>query len=107
MVLKLPASDHPGPGGDDRAGLGGGACPAPGRAAWTGKKVVVLGAGTIGNLVGQVARASGRAKVMITDVSEYKLEKARTCGFEHAVNPSAGRPGPEPSPATLARTRPT
>jgi L-iditol 2-dehydrogenase len=51
-----------------------------------GKKVVVLGAGTIGNLVGQVARAEDAAEVLITDVSEYKLDKARTCGFEHVVN---------------------
>jgi L-iditol 2-dehydrogenase len=53
----------------------------------SGKKVVVLGAGTIGNLVGQVAKASGAEKVMITDISEYKLEKARACGFEHVINP--------------------
>jgi L-iditol 2-dehydrogenase len=52
-----------------------------------GLNVVVLGAGTIGNLVGQVARASGAKGVMITDLSEYKLEKARACGFEHVVNP--------------------
>jgi L-iditol 2-dehydrogenase len=52
-----------------------------------GLKVVVLGAGTIGNLVAQVARASGAKGVMITDVSEYKLEKARLCGLEHVVNP--------------------
>jgi len=51
-----------------------------------GKAVLVLGAGTIGNLVAQVARASGARAVMITDVSAYKLEKARQCGFEHAVN---------------------
>lgn len=53
-----------------------------------GLKVLVLGAGTIGNLVAQVARASGAAAVMITDVSEYKLEKARQCGIEHTVNTS-------------------
>jgi L-iditol 2-dehydrogenase len=52
-----------------------------------GLNVVVLGAGTIGNLVAQVARASGAKGVLITDVSEYKLEKARACGFEHVVNP--------------------
>jgi L-iditol 2-dehydrogenase len=52
-----------------------------------GMNVVVLGAGTIGNLVAQVARASGAKGVIITDVSEYKLEKARSCGFEHVVNP--------------------
>jgi L-iditol 2-dehydrogenase len=52
-----------------------------------GLNVVVLGAGTIGNLVAQVARASGSKGLMITDVSEYKLEKARACGLEHVVNP--------------------
>jgi len=49
-------------------------------------KVLVLGAGTIGNLVGQVAMAQGAARVMITDVSPYKLEMARRCGFEHVVD---------------------
>jgi len=52
-----------------------------------GLNVVVLGAGTIGNLVAQVARASGAKGVMITDVSKYKLEKARACGLQHVVNP--------------------
>jgi L-iditol 2-dehydrogenase len=52
-----------------------------------GLNVLVLGAGTIGNLVAQVARASGAKGVMITDVSEYKLEKARLCGLQHVVNP--------------------
>jgi len=51
-----------------------------------GKKVVVLGAGTIGNLVAQVARASGAADVLITDVNDYKVNKAHQPGFEHAVN---------------------
>jgi len=51
-----------------------------------GMKVLVLGAGTIGNLVAQVARASGAADVMITDVSSYKLDKARACGIPHGVN---------------------
>jgi L-iditol 2-dehydrogenase len=51
-----------------------------------GLKVLVLGAGTIGNLVGQVARAAG-ATVLITDLSDYKLVKARACGLEHTVNP--------------------
>lgn len=50
--------------------------------------VLVLGAGTIGSLVGQCAKAMGAAKVMITDLSEYKLDKARQCGFEKVVNPS-------------------
>ena len=50
------------------------------------KNVAVLGAGTIGNLVAQVAQASGAANVMITDIADYKLEKARACGIQHVVN---------------------
>ncbi len=42
-----------------------------------GKKILVLGAGTIGNLVGQVAKAAGADAVLITDISEFKLAKAR------------------------------
>jgi L-iditol 2-dehydrogenase len=52
-----------------------------------GQKVLVLGAGTIGNLVAQVAQASGAAAVMLTDVSAYKLDKARACGIQNVVNP--------------------
>lgn len=51
-----------------------------------GKKVLVLGAGTIGNLVAQVARAFGAEAVMITDLSDYKLNKAKACGIDFAVN---------------------
>ena len=53
-----------------------------------GKKVLVLGAGTIGNLVAQVAKASGASAVMITDVSDYKLDKAKECGIDFVVNPT-------------------
>lgn len=52
-----------------------------------GLNVLVLGAGTIGNLVAQVAAASGANKVMITDVSSYKLQKAMECGLKLALNP--------------------
>ncbi len=51
-----------------------------------GKNVVVLGAGPIGNLIGQVARAGG-AKVLITDISDYRLEIAKKCGLEFSLNP--------------------
>ena len=51
-----------------------------------GKKVLVLGAGTIGNLVAQVAKAFGAAAVMITDISDYKLSKAKECGIDFAIN---------------------
>jgi L-iditol 2-dehydrogenase len=51
-----------------------------------GMRVVVLGAGTIGSLVAQVAQASGAKAVMLTDISDYKLEKARQCGISLVVN---------------------
>ena len=51
-----------------------------------GKAVVVLGAGTIGNLVAQTAQALGAAKVIITDLSDYKIAKARACGIPLAIN---------------------
>lgn len=53
-----------------------------------GKGVLVLGAGTIGNLVAQTARAQGADKILITDINPYKLQKARECGLKNAINPN-------------------
>jgi L-iditol 2-dehydrogenase len=53
----------------------------------TEKNVVVLGAGPIGNLVAQVAQARG-AKVLLTDLSDYRLEIAQQCGINSISNPS-------------------
>ena len=53
----------------------------------TGKKVLVLGAGPVGNLVAQAARALGAAAVMITDTSDYRLDLAERCGIPLRVNP--------------------
>lgn len=55
-----------------------------------GKNVVVSGAGTIGNLVAQFCKARGANKVLITDVSDLRLEKARECGIEHTLNVTRG-----------------
>jgi L-iditol 2-dehydrogenase len=63
------------------------------------RKVLVLGAGPIGNLVAQAAKAQGASQVMITDVSEYRLDLARSCGIEAAVN--AGAQDIMPSVKTL------
>ena len=51
-----------------------------------GKKVLVLGAGPIGNIVAQTARGLGADGVLITDVSDFRLEKAKQCGITAAVN---------------------
>ncbi len=51
-----------------------------------GKNVVVSGAGTIGNLVAQFARSRGARRVLITDVSDVRLEIARKCGIADTLN---------------------
>jgi 2-desacetyl-2-hydroxyethyl bacteriochlorophyllide A dehydrogenase len=51
-----------------------------------GRNVVVLGSGTIGNLIAQVAKTRGAAAVLVTDVSDHRLEVAKQCGIEHAIN---------------------
>lgn len=51
-----------------------------------GMNITVIGAGPIGNLVAQAAKGMGAAKVMITDVSDYRLEKAKECGLDVCVN---------------------
>jgi L-iditol 2-dehydrogenase len=51
-----------------------------------GKKVVVVGAGTIGNLTAQAAQAMGAKLVMVTDVKQKKLDYAAKCGIKCCVN---------------------
>jgi 2-desacetyl-2-hydroxyethyl bacteriochlorophyllide A dehydrogenase len=51
----------------------------------SGRRAVVLGAGTIGNLVAQTARSEG-AQVLITDLSDYRLGVARQCGLAATSN---------------------
>jgi threonine dehydrogenase-like Zn-dependent dehydrogenase len=52
------------------------------------RQVVVLVAGTIGNLVALVARALSASAVLISDPSEFRLEMARGCGISFTVNPA-------------------
>lgn len=51
-----------------------------------GMKIAVLGAGPIGNLVAQTAKGMGAESVMITDISDLRLEKAKECGIDFCVN---------------------
>ncbi len=51
-----------------------------------GKKVLVFGAGPIGNLTAQSAKAMGAESVMITDLSDYRLQKAAECNIDFCVN---------------------
>nr|WP_263324386.1 alcohol dehydrogenase catalytic domain-containing protein [Neobacillus sp. Marseille-Q6967] len=48
----------------------------------TGKKILVLGGGPIGNLVAQTAKAMGAEAVVISELSKYRLEVAEKCGVK-------------------------
>ena len=52
----------------------------------TGRNVVVSGAGTIGNFVAQACKSRGAKKVLITDISDFRLEKAKEVGIELTCN---------------------
>lgn len=52
----------------------------------SGLNVAVIGAGPIGNLVAQTAEGMGANKVLITDVSDWRLAKAKECGIDVCVN---------------------
>ncbi len=54
----------------------------------SGRHVVVSGAGTIGNLVAQACKCRGAKKVLITDISDYRLAVAKQAGIEATCNVS-------------------
>ena len=49
-------------------------------------KVLVIGAGPIGNLTAQAAKALGADKVMITDINPARLDLASRCGIDFCVD---------------------
>lgn len=51
-----------------------------------GAKVAILGCGPIGILLAQSCKAMGAESVMITDISEYRLQLAKECGVDYAIN---------------------
>lgn len=51
-----------------------------------GKKILVLGAGPIGNLIAQTAKGLGAEAVMITDLSDYRLDIAKQCNIDYCLN---------------------
>ena len=54
----------------------------------SGFNILVLGAGPIGNLVAQSAKALGARAVMITDLSDFRLGIAKEVGIDFAINPT-------------------
>lgn len=52
----------------------------------SGLKIAVLGAGPIGNLVAQAALGMGAETVLVTEISDVRLEKAKECGIQYTAN---------------------
>ena len=50
-----------------------------------GDTVLVIGMGLVGNFAAQMFRLAG-ADVMVADLSDYRLRRARECGIERTVN---------------------
>lgn len=57
-----------------------------------GDTVVVIGAGAIGLMHGQLARAKGASRVFIVDVSPNRLKMAEAHGFDQVIDGSASDP---------------
>jgi L-iditol 2-dehydrogenase len=52
----------------------------------SGRKVAIVGAGPIGNLVAQAAKALGARETLVMDRSAFRLGVAKECGVDHVVN---------------------
>ncbi|MCM3160781.1 zinc-binding dehydrogenase [Metabacillus litoralis] len=50
-----------------------------------GDNVVIFGAGPIGVLIGIIAKKAGAARIIISDISDYRLDVAQSYGF-HTVD---------------------
>lgn len=53
-----------------------------------GARVAILGCGPIGLLLAQSCKAFGAEKVMVTDISDYRLSLAEELGVDYCVNTS-------------------
>ncbi|MCP5106534.1 MAG: L-threonine 3-dehydrogenase, partial [bacterium] len=53
-----------------------------------GEDVLITGAGPIGCMAAAICRFSGARNVVVTDISEYRLDLARKLGATRAVNPN-------------------
>jgi 2-desacetyl-2-hydroxyethyl bacteriochlorophyllide A dehydrogenase len=54
-----------------------------------GDTVLVIGMGLVGNFAAQLFRMAG-AEVMVADLSDARLDRARACGIDRTVNPAEG-----------------
>jgi len=54
------------------------------------KFILVIGAGTIGLLILQVLKIKGCKNVIVSDISEYRLQIAKKMGADFIINPNKG-----------------
>jgi threonine dehydrogenase-like Zn-dependent dehydrogenase len=59
-----------------------------------GETVVVLGAGPIGLLFTSLFKASGAAKILVSEISEYRRQAARDCGATRGADVVVEAVGP-------------
>ena len=57
-----------------------------------GEDVVITGAGPIGVMAAALARHVGARHVVVTDLSDYRLELAKNAGADLVVNAGTLRP---------------
>jgi threonine 3-dehydrogenase len=55
-----------------------------------GEDVLITGAGLIGNMAVAICRFAGARHIVVSDLSDYRLEIARRMGATSTVNPSRG-----------------
>ena len=60
-----------------------------------GKNVVIVGGGTIGQLVLKVVRTKNPRRIVLSDLSDFRLETAKKLGADVTVNPKGGKFGEE------------
>ena len=51
-----------------------------------GEDVVIIGAGSMGLLLTQIATSAGAGTLIRIDIEDYKLEYAKRCGATHIIN---------------------
>ena len=59
-----------------------------------GEDVVITGAGPIGVMAAAIARHVGARHVVVTDVSDYRLDLAKNAGADLVVNVAAATASP-------------
>lgn len=56
-----------------------------------GEDVLITGAGLIGSMAAAICKFAGARHIVVSDMSEYRLNLAKKLGATHIVNPSKGQ----------------